>query len=223
MIIDIEGGYEMIYEGGNKMKSFHEMSSDMISKIYKFESLKPVVDGSKHIIGDIDILHPDTNSYFFVPAYACDDFVELPFYTIIDECRGDDELFLMRVQKMRITKDMEFQPFTVGVINLSRTAVIEGDKVDISLSMTEDNVLDQDYLIPGFENAVRQKAKEGAQILNVDYTNMFMSCCAAIHPLNKKDIIDLTCYEYDEISYLAKFIINKKKYCITEYIRFLYL
>lgn len=131
----------MIYEGGNKMKSFHEMSSDMISKIYKFESLKPVVDGSKHIIGDIDILHPDTNSYFFVPAYACDDFVELPFYTIIDECRGDDELFLMRVQKMRINKDMEFQPFTVGVINLSRTAVIEGDKVDISLSMTEDNVL----------------------------------------------------------------------------------
>lgn len=86
-----------------------------------------------------------------------------------------------------------------------------------------DNLVDQDYLIPGFENAVRQKAKEGAQILNVDYTNMFMSCCAAIHPLNKKDIIDLTCYEYDEISYLAKFIINKKKYCITEYIRFLYL
>lgn len=77
--------------------------------------------------------------------------------------------------------------------------------------------------INDFMESLNQKAKYGARILDISFTRYFITSCSMIHPVNKTDGISLVCYPYDNISYLAKFIINKKKYTIYEYIRFLYL
>lgn len=77
--------------------------------------------------------------------------------------------------------------------------------------------------ITGFMESISQKAKYGAKLLNIDFTNFFITSCSMIHPINKSDSVELILYPYDEISFLSKFIIKKKKYTINEYIRFLYL
>ena len=76
--------------------------------------------------------------------------------------------------------------------------------------------------IKEFSDSLNLKSKDGARMITVD-DKLFMTCCSAVHPMNKSDIISLEAFEYDSISYLAIFIINKKKYNIIEYIRFLYL
>lgn len=74
-----------------------------------------------------------------------------------------------------------------------------------------------------FMESLNKKAKYGASILSMEFTNYFITSCSMIHPINKTDGVELICYPYDDISFLSKFIIKKKKYTIYEYIRFLYL
>lgn len=66
------------------------------------------------------------------------------------------------------------------------------------------------------------KAKDGAKMFKLDQTYI-MSNFSSLHPVNKSDKVYLTLYPYDEISFMSKFVINKKKYEIHEYIRYLYL
>ena len=66
------------------------------------------------------------------------------------------------------------------------------------------------------------KSKDGAKMFKLDQ-NYIMSNFSSLHPINKSDKIYLTLYPRDEISFISKFVINKKKYEIHEYIRYLYL
>lgn len=66
------------------------------------------------------------------------------------------------------------------------------------------------------------KAKDGAKMFKFD-KKYIMSNFASLHPVNKSDKVYLTLYPYDSISFISKFVIDKKKYEIHEYIRYLYL
>lgn len=82
---------------------------------------------------------------------------------------------------------------------------------------------DQTHNISGLNDALAMKSKDGSTMINVDYTNLFLSTCGTMHPVNKSDVMDITIYENDDVSFIAKFSINKKKYTIYEYARFLYI
>lgn len=66
------------------------------------------------------------------------------------------------------------------------------------------------------------KAKDGARMFKLN-EKYIMSNFSSLHPINKSDKVYLSLYPYDNISYMSKFVIDKKKYEIHEYIRYLYL
>ena len=74
-----------------------------------------------------------------------------------------------------------------------------------------------------FTNAIGQKASDGATIVKDIENKLAMYTHSTLHPLNKTDKISMDVYDMDKISYLVKFTIDKKKYQIIEYIRFLKL
>lgn len=65
------------------------------------------------------------------------------------------------------------------------------------------------------------KATDGGKMFCVD-NRFFMSSFNAIHPTTKSDKVDLIIRDYDIYSYIAEFIINKKKdnYQLHEFLRF---
>lgn len=73
-----------------------------------------------------------------------------------------------------------------------------------------------------FNIAMSKKAKDGISLIYID--GFPISICSSLLPLNKSDKIRLEIYN-DEVpkTFLAKFIIDKKKYIINKYIRYLYL
>lgn len=85
-----------------------------------------------------------------------------------------------------------------------------------------DNIIDQD-IFNGLDEAIKLKAYEGANMIYPEFSNYLMSYCPSIHPLNKSDQMNLVLYEYDDISFFAKYMIIKKEYTINEYIRFIYV
>lgn len=84
--------------------------------------------------------------------------------------------------------------------------------------MTIDNLKDDE----SFLDIVSNKAADGANIYGFN-KQYLMYTFSSLHPLNKPDVISCSIYPVDNISYLAQFVINKKKWVIYEYIRYLYL
>ena len=82
--------------------------------------------------------------------------------------------------------------------------------------------IDDLRLIDEFNVAMSKKAKDGITLIYVD--RFPISICPSILPLNKSDKISLEIYN-DRIlgSFLAKFIIDKKKFVINKYIRYLFI
>lgn len=81
------------------------------------------------------------------------------------------------------------------------------------------------YREEAFQSSIPQmfslKASDGAKMFNVD-KGFLMSSFNAIHPANKSDRVDLIIRDHDIYSYIAEFIIYKKKdaYQLHEYLRF---
>ena len=73
-----------------------------------------------------------------------------------------------------------------------------------------------------FMYAMSRKASEGA-VKFKSGENYIMYLFSSLHPINKPDSVSMKIYAYDNISYLAEYIINKKQCNIIEYIRYLYL
>ena len=65
------------------------------------------------------------------------------------------------------------------------------------------------------------KSADGAKMFNID-NRFIMSSFNAIHPSTKSDRVELILRDYDYYSYLAQFIIHKKKdkYKLIEFLRF---
>lgn len=81
----------------------------------------------------------------------------------------------------------------------------------------EDNLKENE----SFQLVESMKESQGSSIFKS--FNYLMYSFSSLHPLNKPDSISMRLYEYDNISYLAEFIIQKKNYNINEYVRYLYL
>ena len=54
-------------------------------------------------------------------------------------------------------------------------------------------------------------------IINDSY---YITSFNKVHSINSSDKVDLNIYDYDPVSYLYEFIINKKSHIVTEYIRY---
>ena len=65
------------------------------------------------------------------------------------------------------------------------------------------------------------KASEGAKMYTID-KRFLLSSFNSIHPANKSDKVDLIIRDYDQYSFMAEFIIYKKKenYQLHEFLRF---
>ena len=87
----------------------------------------------------------------------------------------------------------------------------------------DDIVNQEEYILPGFNQCVNGKAKDGASILNIDATDYFISTSSTIHSINKKDKINMSGYAYNDISYIVRYSIFKKTYSIHEYMCYLYI
>lgn len=73
-----------------------------------------------------------------------------------------------------------------------------------------------------FNSALSKKSKDGMQLVYID--NYPISICAGLLPINKSDNVSLEIYN-DNVpnTFLCKFNIDKKKFVINKYIRYLYL
>lgn len=103
---------------------------------------------------------------------------------------------------------------------MNQCQMVENNKVMIHY---DDITKGQTYAIPGFVESINGKAKDGISILHFNDSEYFVSTSSTMHPINKPDKVSVTAYPYNEISYIAKFTIYKKKYVINEYISLLYL
>lgn len=81
-----------------------------------------------------------------------------------------------------------------------------------------DNLKDDEFFLQVLSN----KAADGADLYRLDTQHM-MYTFSSLHPINKSDRVSCSIYNCDERSYIANFIIDKKKYKIHEFIRYLYL
>lgn len=84
------------------------------------------------------------------------------------------------------------------------------------------NIIKQD-IVTGLVESIASKAKDGMMLTWINDKEYIMSSCSTMHPINKPDTVDITIYEYNELSFLAKYDIKKKNYTIHEYIAYLYL
>lgn len=104
---------------------------------------------------------------------------------------------------------------------MAQSQMVENNPVIIYY---DDITKGQDYAIDNFVDTINGKAKDGMKILHFEYDNKhFISTSSTMHPINKPDKVSVTAYPYNEISYIAKFTIYKKKYVINEYMALLYL
>lgn len=72
-----------------------------------------------------------------------------------------------------------------------------------------------------FTELMSMKTTQGSKFYHI--MNNVMATSKTLHPINKSDVVTVTTYRYDEVSFLAYFTITKKGYIIHEYIRYLYL
>lgn len=73
-----------------------------------------------------------------------------------------------------------------------------------------------------FLDILSKKMSDGANIYNLDMKHT-MYIFSSLHPINKTDKVSCTIYPYDDKSYISYFVIDKNKYQIHEFIRYLYL
>lgn len=73
---------------------------------------------------------------------------------------------------------------------------------------------DQEFM----DNVGKPKTADGLVKYNID--NFILTSFASLHSINAKDVVSLTIYDCDAISYLYEFKIVKKKYIIKEYLRY---
>ena len=87
-----------------------------------------------------------------------------------------------------------------------------------NILFSNDNIRDYN----NFNELLSLKKTNGMKFFKIN-SKFIMSTFNSIHPVNKSDTIALKIYDVDDISFLAEFIIDKKKYKISEFIRFRYL
>lgn len=66
---------------------------------------------------------------------------------------------------------------------------------------------------------VKLKVSDGLSSYTIN-DNFFITSFNKVHSINSSDKIDLNIYDYDTVSYLYEFIINKKSHVVNEYIRY---
>lgn len=74
-----------------------------------------------------------------------------------------------------------------------------------------------------FEQVNELKSADGMDYYRINNNTIQLSTFASLHPLTKTDKMSLECKQIDSYSFLAKFIIDKKKYRIVEFIRYRFL
>lgn len=83
---------------------------------------------------------------------------------------------------------------------------------------SNDNLRDDEY----FNTILSYKVIDGASLFIID--NKYpMTIYGSLLNVNKSDTVKLDIYPIDDISFLSVFRVNKKKFIIETYIRFLYL
>lgn len=164
------------------------------------------------------------------PHYICGSDSALLYFSIIyidGSTEVDDELYYLGDSKhlpnyeLYMANKHEYENFKPRLDYLRQTCqsieyntlILKADSINIG----------QNYVVPRLQELLQMKSGDGALMLNADCTNLFMSACSTMHPINKSDVMHISAYELDDISFIAKFIIDKGKYNIHEYVRFLYL
>lgn len=130
---------------------------------------------------------------------------------------NDVQCISMEIFTNNIKEGAEYIP-TQSIKGIKESNILNSFIEPTNIIFRQDNLRD----IEDFNIAMSKKAKEGMSLIYVD--RFPISICSSLIPLNKPDDISLEIYE-DNIkgSFIAKFIINKKKFIINRYIRYLYL
>lgn len=184
-----------------------ELLTPEIIKMAK--SLKrQIVEVTPHYICGTDSLTNTFSIIFLDGSVPVDD--ELYFFGINTELAKYDIYLQNMYSYERFKPKMDYLRSTCHLI--------ENNKI---LLMADDITGGRQYIIPGFAEHLTKKAKDGATMLFTDMGEFILSSCVTMHPINKSDVVNITAYEYDDVSWLGRFTINKKKYTIYEYIRFL--
>jgi hypothetical protein len=73
-----------------------------------------------------------------------------------------------------------------------------------------------------FNSIISSKAADGASLFIINNRYM-MYIYSGLLPINKSDKVTLDIYDVDNYSFLVKFIINKGKFTINKYVKYLYI
>ena len=95
------------------------------------------------------------------------------------------------------------------------------DLLNKVMNIQYDNILCKyENIHENFPDMFSMKVSDGAKMFHID--QFIMTSFNAIHPANKSDRVDLIIRDFDLYSYIAEFIIYKKKdkYQLHEYLRF---
>lgn len=158
------------------------------------------------------------------------DFVEItPSYilgTDLNRCtmsivyEGDEDYYIGTVAELEGKKVPDFwmpaDRLKRDINNLKNNCFSILEKRQILLS-EKDLKENESFML-----AQAMKASNGA-VKFLSGADFLMYLYSSLHPINKPDSVTMNIYRYDDISYLAEYIISKKKFVINEYIRYLYL
>lgn len=132
---------------------------------------------------------------------------------------GGDEFFAGDIGEISTGKEVEDRERLEQTIIQKMDACVKGF---IPITNTEPVVVIEDLKEnEDFNEILNLRATDGAKKLIID-NKFLMYMHGAMHPVTKTDSISLKIYLYDSISFIAEFIVDKKKYQIHEFVRYRY-
>ena len=170
-----------------------------VAQCYEYESFLPdtfstTLTSLNYILNSI--LKEDMNPII----YLCEhNGMKCLYYTQTETCIFDDTKILNTISDAYI-----------------RTVVSKSKEPIYSNNLIKDN--------EEFNRALSIKAKDGATLCKISdgQKNYIMSVFTTIHPITKSDKVTMNIYDEGK-TFLSECIIDKKKYIIYEYIRYLYI
>lgn len=132
---------------------------------------------------------------------------------------GGDEFFAGDIMELSAGKEVEERERLEETILYNMDKCIKGF---IPVTNTEPVVVINDLKEDEtFNTILGLKATDGARKMVVDNKYVLYQH-GTMHPVTKSDGVSLKIYPYDNISFIAEFIVNKKKYEIHEFVRYRY-
>jgi len=92
----------------------------------------------------------------------------------------------------------------------------------LSSKIVPDLVVDSVKSNEEFMKILSNKSADGANFFKIN-DKYIMSIYSGLLPINKSDKVSLEIYNIDEYSYISKFIINKGKFVINKFIKYLFI